>query len=97
MMKIELLNVKYHDQLVGTLSLTPDNKLCAFEYAPSWLADGFSISPLELPLRPGLFLKPSSRMKKDIGWSSSDIPTTRKTWDSRSITTMKWQDSAALM
>ena len=45
MMKIELLNVKYHDQLVGTLSLTPDNKLCAFEYAPSWLADGFSISP----------------------------------------------------
>ncbi len=60
MMKIELLNVKYHDQLVGTLSLTPDNKLCAFEYAPSWLADGFSISPLELPLRPGLFLaKPS--------------------------------------
>ena len=114
MMKIELLQVKYHDQLVGTLSLTPDNKLCVFEYAPSWLADGFSISPLELPLRPGLFLakpspffgnfgifedsqKPSSRMKKDIGWSSSDIPTTRKTWDSRSITTMKWQDSAALM
>lgn len=32
MMKIELLNVKYHDRIVGTLSLTPDNKLCAFEY-----------------------------------------------------------------
>lgn len=60
MMKIELLNVKYHNRLVGTISLTPDNKLCAFEYAPSWLADGFSISPLELPLRQGLFLaKPS--------------------------------------
>ena len=43
MMKIELLNVKYHNRLVGTISLTPDNKLCAFEYAPSWLADGFSI------------------------------------------------------
>ena len=55
-----LLDVKFHDQLVGTLSLTPDNKLCAFEYAHSWLAEGFSISPLELPLRPGLFLaKPS--------------------------------------
>lgn len=36
-----LLRVNYHDQLVGTLSLTPDNKLCAFEYAPSWLTDGF--------------------------------------------------------
>ena len=46
MMKVELLQVKYHDRLVGTLSLTPDNKLCAFEYAPSWLAKGFSISPL---------------------------------------------------
>ena len=57
MMKIELLNVKYHDQLVGTLSLTPDNKLCAFEYAPSWLADGFSISqspPLSLVISASL-------------------------------------------
>ena len=44
MMKIELLNVKYHDQIVGTLSLTPDNKLCAFEYDRAWLADGFSKS-----------------------------------------------------
>ena len=32
MMKTERLQVKYHDRLVGTLLLTPDNKLCAFEY-----------------------------------------------------------------
>lgn len=25
--------------------LTPDNKLCAFEYAPSWLVEGFSTHP----------------------------------------------------
>ena len=56
MKKTDLLTVKYHNRAVGTLSLTPDNKLCAFEYAPSWLAEGFSISPLELPLQPGLFL-----------------------------------------
>jgi len=55
-MKIERLAVKYHAQEVGTLSLTPDNRLCAFEYAPSWLSEGFSISPLELPLKVGLFL-----------------------------------------
>ena len=55
-----LLKVKYHNRMVGTLSLTPDNKLCAFEYDKAWLAEGFSISPLELPLRQGLFLaKPS--------------------------------------
>lgn len=74
MMKIELLNVKYHDQLVGTLSLTPDNKLCAFEYAPSWLADGFSISPLELPLRPGLFLAKPSPFFGNFGIFEDSLP-----------------------
>ena len=74
MMKIELLQVKYHDQLVGTLSLTPDNKLCAFEYAHSWLADGFSISPLELPLRPGLFLAKPSPFFGNFGIFEDSLP-----------------------
>ena len=34
-------------EVVGILSLTPDNKLCAFEYDKAWLVNGFSISPLE--------------------------------------------------
>ena len=37
MIKIDRLTVKYHDRVVGTLSLTPDNKLCAFEYDTTWL------------------------------------------------------------
>jgi serine/threonine-protein kinase HipA len=74
MMKIELLNVKFHDQLVGTLSLTPDNKLCAFEYVPSWLAEGFSISPLELPLRQGLFLAKSSPFYGNFGIFEDCLP-----------------------
>ena len=74
MMKIELLQVKYHDQLVGTLSLTPDNKLCAFEYAHSWLADGFSISPLELPLRPDLFLAKPSPFFGNFGIFEDSLP-----------------------
>ena len=28
---------------------------CQFEYDKNWLADGFSISPLKLPLKAGLF------------------------------------------
>ncbi len=32
MIKIEKLSVNDHNRCVGTLSLTPDNKLCAFEY-----------------------------------------------------------------
>ena len=74
MTKIELLSVKYHDQLVGTLSLTPDNRLCAFEYAPSWLAEGFSISPLELPLRQGLFLAKPSPFYGNFGIFEDSLP-----------------------
>ena len=74
MMKIELLNVKYHNRIVGTLSLAPDNTLCAFEYAPSWLADGFSISPLELPLRKGLFLAKPSPFFGNFGIFEDSLP-----------------------
>ncbi len=56
MKMIDRLSVKFHHRLVGTLSLTPDNKLCAFEYSAQWLAEGFSISPFELPLNQGLFI-----------------------------------------
>ena len=74
MMKIELLNVKYHDRIVGMLSLTPDNKLCAFEYDRAWLADGFSISPLELPLRPCLFLAKPSPFYGTFGIFEDSLP-----------------------
>lgn len=74
MTKIELISVKYHDQLVGTLSLTPDNKLCAFEYAPSWLLEGFSISPLELPLRQGLFLAKPAPFYGNFGIFEDSLP-----------------------
>ena len=58
---IDRLTVKYHEEVVGILSLTPDSKRCAFEYDKAWLVNGFSISPLELPLKSGLFIaKPAS-------------------------------------
>lgn len=55
MEKIDSLTVKYHDRKVGTLTLSADRKTCVFEYDNTWLLDGFSISPLELPLKNGLF------------------------------------------
>ena len=36
--------------------MTPGNHRCVFEHSPGWLFDGFSISPLELPLKRGLLL-----------------------------------------
>lgn len=56
---INKLTVTYHEQTVGELTMTPDNRLCAFQYDKEWLANGFSISPLELPLKPDLLHNPS--------------------------------------
>ena len=56
MKKIESLQVRFHNKKVGTLTLTADKKCCVFEYDSQWLTEGFSISPLELPLKPGLLL-----------------------------------------
>ena len=61
MTKIDKLTVRYHGEVVGVISLTPDDKRLAFEYDPHWIADGFSISPLELPLKTGLFLAKPTR------------------------------------
>lgn len=56
MNKIATLTVDHNGRRVGILSLSPDNRVCAFEYDKMWLVEGFSISPLELPLKPGTFL-----------------------------------------
>lgn len=49
------LEVLIGEQKVGTLAVT-QNHLVAFEYDRDWLADGYSISPLSLPLERGVFL-----------------------------------------
>lgn len=49
------LAVSIHSQRVGTLAQTPDG-LAAFEYDQAWLSNGFPISPISLPLRPGVFI-----------------------------------------
>ena len=54
---IKKIEVYYHNDLVGYLAETP-NHLAAFQYADSWLRNGFSISPLSLPLNNTVFLPP---------------------------------------
>lgn len=74
MMNIDKLIVKFHEHKVGTLSLTPDNRLCAFEYDKVWLIDGFSISPLELPLRTGLFVAKPTPFYGNFGIFEDSLP-----------------------
>lgn len=52
---IDKVRVSMHGETVGTIASTPDG-LMAFEYADSWLADGFSISPFSLPLEKRVFV-----------------------------------------
>ncbi len=74
MVRIDKLTVKYHNRVVGQLSLTPDTHLCAFEYDAQWLVDGFSISPLELPLRQGLFLAKPTPFYGNFGIFEDSLP-----------------------
>ena len=74
MNKIDRLTVKYHDEVVGIISLTPDDKRLAFEYAPQWIANGFSISPLELPLKSGLFLAKPTPLYGNFGIFEDSLP-----------------------
>lgn len=73
-MNIDKLTIKYHDNIVGMLSLTPDDRLCAFEYDRTWLADGFSISPLELPLKTGLFIAKPQPFHGNFGIFEDSLP-----------------------
>lgn len=74
MIKTDRLTVKYRDRTVGTLSLTPDNRLCVFEYDGRWLTDGFSLSPLELPLQQGLFIAKPFPFLGNFGIFEDSLP-----------------------
>lgn len=58
MKRITSVTVKYHNQEVGKLSMTPDNTQCVFQYNRKWTAEGFSISPIQLPLNSKLYIAP---------------------------------------
>ena len=70
----ESLNIFYHNKFVGTLSMTPGNHKCAFEYSQEWLADGFPISPLELPLKSGLLLPKTDYFYGNFGIFEDSMP-----------------------
>lgn len=74
MRKADKLKVMFRGQTVGTLSLTPDNRLNVFEYDKTWLANGFSISPLELQLKPGVFIAKPQPFYGNFGIFEDSLP-----------------------
>ena len=74
MNSIDKLFVKYHEKTVGTLTLTPDGHRCVFRYDNDWMATGFSISPLDLPLKPELFIAPNHPFWGNFGIFEDSLP-----------------------
>ena len=65
--------VLFHGRKVGTLSMG-NHSCCQFEYDRAWLRDGFSISPLQLPLKAGLFSAQWQPFKGDFGIFEDSLP-----------------------
>jgi serine/threonine-protein kinase HipA len=68
------LTVKYLGSAVGVMSLSPGGRCCTFEYDRQWLVDGFSISPLELPLKPGAFIANPQPFAGNFGVFEDSLP-----------------------
>lgn len=71
---ITKLYVKYHNRLVGTLMMSPGEESAVFQYSEGWLREGFSISPLELPLKPDLFIAPRTPFYGNFGIFEDSLP-----------------------
>lgn len=67
------LAVSLHGRRVGTLARTPDGR-AAFEYDRAWLAEGFSISPISLPLEPGVFIPEADPFDGLFGVFQDSLP-----------------------
>ena len=70
---VQSVTVMYHERKVGTLSMGPKST-CQFEYDKDWLIDGFSISPLKLPLKPGLFTADYLPFNGNFGIFEDSLP-----------------------
>lgn len=74
MKRTERLTVTYHGRTVGTLTMTPDHTRCAFAYDKEWLSTGFSIAPLELPLKSDLFIAKPEPFGGNFGIFEDSLP-----------------------
>lgn len=55
---VDVVEVRIWDRQVGALMLDPASGFYAFEYSPCWLDSGLELSPLMLPLAPGVSIFP---------------------------------------
>lgn len=71
--RISKLDVFYHDRHVGTMALF-QNRLAAFEYDREWRHEGFSISPISLPLEKKVFMPKVDPFEGLFGVFADSLP-----------------------
>ena len=69
---MEKLSVYYDNRIVGYLAKY-ENKY-AFSYDPSWILNGFSISPFSLPLKSGVFVPKENIFNGFFGVFADSMP-----------------------
>ena len=70
---VQSVSVTYHGRKVGTLSMG-NQYVCQFEYDKDWLVDGFSISPLKLPLKSGIMTADYYPFNGNFGVFEDSLP-----------------------
>jgi len=70
---VQAVSVVYHGRKVGMLSMG-NRSTCQFEYDKEWLSNGFSISPLQLPLKAGLFTADYQPFNGNFGIFEDSLP-----------------------
>ena len=70
---LQSVAVMYHERKVGTL-FASSKQNCQFEYDKDWLVDGFSISPLKLPLKSGIFTADFIPFNGNFGVFEDSLP-----------------------
>lgn len=71
--EIKKLIVKYNGNIVGTL-IDFKNKRIAFQYDDEWIKNGFSISPLSLPLSDKIYINPDKTFDGLFGVFYDSLP-----------------------
>ena len=72
--QVNKITVFHNSELVGTLQMTPDGRSCAFEYSREWLANGFALSPLELPLTSGIVFSEPDKFDRNFAVFEDSMP-----------------------
>jgi serine/threonine-protein kinase HipA len=73
MNNLKNIDVFMNGQKIGRMAMTPDF-LCAFEYDPTYVSSGYSISPFNLPLKQELFIAKRTPFNGGFGVFNDSLP-----------------------